>query len=54
MNPNGLIECIDKVQQAIEWGKKPSSNDPTKVIGQGFSLFWKAPAMRLMPLPRLF
>lgn len=45
MNPNGLIECIDKVQQAIEWGKKPSSNDPTKVIGQGFSLFWKAPAM---------
>jgi carbon-monoxide dehydrogenase large subunit len=33
------------VQQAIEWGKKPSSNDPTKVIGQGFSLFWKAPAM---------
>lgn len=45
MNPNGLIECIDKVQKAIDWGKKPASNDPTKVIGQGFSLFWKAPAM---------
>lgn len=45
MNPNGLLECIDKVQQAIDWGKKPKSSDPTKVIGQGFSLFWKAPAM---------
>lgn len=45
MNPNGLIECIDKVSKAINWGKKPVSNDPNKVIGQGFSLFWKAPAM---------
>jgi carbon-monoxide dehydrogenase large subunit len=45
MNPNGLIECIDNVSKAIDWGKKPVSTDPNKVIGQGFSLFWKAPAM---------
>jgi len=45
MNPNGLVECIDKVQKAIDWGNTPKSDDPTKVIGQGFSLFWKAPAM---------
>jgi len=45
MNPNGLLECIDKVTAAIKWGSKPVSNDPNKLIGQGFSLFWKAPAM---------
>ncbi len=45
MNPNGLVECIDRVQAAIAWGKKPVSTDPNKLIGQGFSLFWKAPAM---------
>ncbi|MCK9310547.1 MAG: molybdopterin-dependent oxidoreductase, partial [Candidatus Cloacimonetes bacterium] len=45
MNPNGLLECIDKVSAAIDWGKKLSSTDPNKVIGKGFSLFWKAPAM---------
>ncbi len=45
MNPNGLIEAIEKVAKEIEWGKKVVSQDPTKVIGKGFSLFWKAPAM---------
>ncbi len=45
MNPNGLLEAIDKVAEAIKWGEKPVSNDPTKVVGKGFSLFWKAPAM---------
>ena len=45
MNPNGLIEAIDKVANEIEWGKKETSSDPNKVIGKGFSLFWKAPAM---------
>jgi carbon-monoxide dehydrogenase large subunit len=45
MNPNGLIEAIDKVAKEIEWGKKEVSKDPNKVIGKGFSLFWKAPAM---------
>ena len=45
MNPNGLMEAIDKVAKEIEWGKKETSSDPNKVIGKGFSLFWKAPAM---------
>ena len=45
MTPNGLVECIDKVAEAIEWGKKEESKDPHKAIGKGFSVFWKAPAM---------
>ncbi|PKN80497.1 MAG: dehydrogenase [Candidatus Cloacimonetes bacterium HGW-Cloacimonetes-1] len=45
MNPNGLLEAIDKVTKAIEWDKEYKSTDPNKVIGKGFSLFWKAPAM---------
>ena len=45
MNPNGLMEAINKVANEIEWGKKETSSDPNKVIGKGFSLFWKAPAM---------
>lgn len=45
MNANGLIEAIDKVAKEIEWGKKETAKDPNKVIGKGFSLFWKAPAM---------
>ncbi len=45
MNPSGLHESIDRVAEEIEWGKKEISQDPNKVIGKGFSLFWKAPAM---------
>ena len=45
MNPNGLIECIDKVAEAVDWGKNEESKDPNKAIGKGFSIFWKAPAM---------
>lgn len=45
MNPNGLLESIDRVAQEIGWGKKEESKDPNKALGQGFSLFWKAPAM---------
>ncbi len=45
MNPNGLHQCIDKVAKEIEWDKKESSPHKNKVIGKGFSLFWKAPAM---------
>lgn len=45
MNPSGLKEAIDRAAQAIEWGKRETSDDPKKVIGKGFSLFWKAPAM---------
>ncbi|OFX45758.1 MAG: dehydrogenase [Bacteroidetes bacterium GWA2_30_7] len=45
MNPNGLFDAIDKVKNAIEWDKEIKSKNPDKVIGKGFSLFWKAPAM---------
>ncbi len=45
MNPNGLMECIEKAAASIEWGKEEKSEDPNKVIGKGFSLLWKAPAM---------
>lgn len=45
MNPNGLIEAIDRVEKEIEWNKKEISTDPNKAIGKGFALFWKAPAM---------
>lgn len=45
MNPNGLLEAIDKVAEAIEWDKELKSDDPDKVLGKGFSLMWKAPAM---------
>lgn len=45
MNPNGLFESIDKVANEIKWGKKEKSNNPQKVIGKGFALCWKAPAM---------
>lgn len=45
MNPNGLFDAIEKVTKEINWKKTPVSKDPNKVIGKGFSLFWKAPAM---------
>jgi len=45
MNPSGMIECIDKVAEAIEWGKEEVSDDPDIVIAKGFSSAWKAPAM---------
>ncbi|MDD3098124.1 MAG: molybdopterin-dependent oxidoreductase, partial [Candidatus Cloacimonetes bacterium] len=45
MNPSGLHVCIDKVAKAINWGQPLVSKDPDKVLGRGFSLFWKAPAM---------
>jgi CO/xanthine dehydrogenase Mo-binding subunit len=45
MNPSGLLECIDKVADAIEWDKDFPVNDPNKAVGKGISLMWKAPAM---------
>lgn len=45
MNPSGLLQAIDAVAKEVEWGKSVSSEDPNKVIGKGFSLIWKAPAM---------
>ena len=45
MNPSGLKEAIDRTAAAIDWGKPETSDDPTKEIGKGFAVFWKAPAM---------
>lgn len=45
MNPNGMDQCIDKVAEAIGWGKKTESADPNIATGKGFALFWKGPAM---------
>ena len=45
MNPNGLLEAIDRVAKEIEWDKEESTEKEHKVIGKGFSLIWKAPAM---------
>jgi len=45
MNENGLIECIDRVAEAVDYGKKEESKDPNKVIGKGMAAIWKAPAM---------
>ena len=45
MNENGLIECIDKVADAIKLEEKEESKDPKKAIGKGIAAIWKAPAM---------
>lgn len=45
MNPSGLHKAIEAVSEKIEWGKKETSKHKEKIIGKGFSLFWKAPAM---------
>ena len=45
MNPNGLLEAIDKAAEAIEWEKEVKAENPNIAVGKGFSLMWKAPAM---------
>lgn len=45
MNACDLHQCIKKVGEEIEWGKKEVSSDPNKVIGKGMACFWKGPAM---------
>ncbi len=45
MNPNGLMEAIDRVAEAIEWDKEVTPSDPNIAVGKGISLMWKAPAM---------
>lgn len=47
MNPNGLIEAINKVREEIRLNE-PCKQDPSKphlMRGKGMALFWKAPAM---------
>jgi carbon-monoxide dehydrogenase large subunit len=45
MHPTGLHECIEKVAQDIEWGKKVEASAPHKRRGKGIAICWKAPAM---------
>ena len=45
MNPNGLIEAIDRAAAAISWGQTEKPAAPHKAIGKSLVLFWKAPAM---------
>jgi carbon-monoxide dehydrogenase large subunit len=45
MHPTGLPNCIEKVAEAIEWGKKAPASAPNKRRGKGIALMWKAPAM---------
>jgi carbon-monoxide dehydrogenase large subunit len=45
MNPSGLVEAIDKAAAAIEWGRPEEPLVPGNVVGKGFALMWKAPAM---------
>ncbi|MDJ0663327.1 MAG: xanthine dehydrogenase family protein molybdopterin-binding subunit [Acidimicrobiia bacterium] len=45
MNPSGMIEAIDKVAAAIEWGVEEETDNPNTVMSKGIACFWKAPAM---------
>lgn len=45
MHPTGLPQCIEKVAEAIEWGKRTPASAPNKRRGKGIALMWKAPAM---------
>ncbi len=45
MHPTGLPQCVEKVAEAIGWGKKAPPSAPNKRRGKGIALMWKAPAM---------
>ncbi len=45
MHPTGLTQCIEKVAEAVEWGKKAPPSAPHKRRGKGIAVMWKAPAM---------
>ncbi|MGA9531962.1 MAG: xanthine dehydrogenase family protein molybdopterin-binding subunit [Anaerolineales bacterium] len=45
MHPTGLPRAVDAVAEAIEWDKRPASDNPSKRRGKGIALMWKAPAM---------
>ena len=40
-----LVKCIDKVTDAIGWGREKAPSVPHKERGQGIAIMWKAPAM---------
>jgi CO/xanthine dehydrogenase Mo-binding subunit len=45
IHPIGLDQCIQKVADAIEWGKKSPPSASNKRRGKGVAAMWKAPAM---------
>ncbi|MGB2964182.1 MAG: xanthine dehydrogenase family protein molybdopterin-binding subunit [Anaerolineales bacterium] len=45
MTPIDLEACINKVTEAIEWGKEEKPTAPNKKRGKGIAIMWKAPAM---------
>jgi len=40
-----MVTCIDRVTEAIEWGRKEPPSAPYKRRGKGIAIMWKAPAM---------
>ncbi len=40
-----LIACIDKVAEAIRWGREDKPSAPHRKRGKGLAIMWKAPAM---------
>jgi CO/xanthine dehydrogenase Mo-binding subunit len=40
-----LVGCIDKVTEAIKWGREESPTAPHRKRGKGLAIMWKAPAM---------
>ena len=49
MHPVGTTECIEKLAEGIEWGKKNPPSAPNKRRGKGIGIMWKAPAMSPNP-----
>ena len=45
MSAIDTVACIDRVTEAIEWGKKEPPSAPYKRRGKGIAIMWKAPAM---------
>ncbi len=45
MHATGLLECLNKVAEAIDWGSKNPPSTWTKRRGKGVAIMWKAPAM---------
>lgn len=45
MHATGLRQCIDRVAEAIDWGRQEPPSSPTRRRGKGLAIMWKAPAM---------
>lgn len=45
MHPTGLLDCIEKTAEAIQFETKQKPSSDKKRRGKGIALMWKAPAM---------